>query len=182
MSWLSGERSSYKAEDWTNRFHPTGHFGLAADGVTERSHTHTAQGVQYLFDRSSFRLFGGGAEAAAAADSEASTRGGAGGLWGMRVHPRLHLVTSTRRRAGQSTLRPISSKVNGYVQHRAARDLALVDALLRPEAAAAYDWEALRSGLRAMSGPLSPLGALQLFAADEAAAERLHVECHEEQE
>ena len=158
MSWLSGDRSGYDPSEWVNKHHPLGHFGLAADGVTERAHALTSQGVTYLFDRASFSEFRPSGEQAAQP--------------GSRLPSRLHIVTSARRRA----VRPVCSKVFARLQHKAARDVALVGALVCPEAADAYDWEGLREWLRGMSGPLSPYGALALFDEDAAAAERLHVE------
>ena len=62
------------------------------------------------------------------------------------------------------------------MQHKAARDVKLIDALCRKEAADAYNWEALRVWLREQMGPLSAIGALRLFAEHEAAAAQLHVE------
>ena len=164
LAWLSGEREAYVADEWANKFYPSGHFGVEEDGVTECTHACKRDGVTYVFDRRSFARFRRGSD----------TLGR--GRW---LHPRLHLVTSARRRAGDAThgtLRRLCSRAHGRLQHRAARDLGLLDALLHAEAADAYDWETLRCWLREAAGPLSPYGALQLFAADEAAAERLHVQ------
>ena len=61
------------------------------------------------------------------------------------------------------------------MQHKASRDLELIDALRSREAAGQYDWEGLRLWLREGAGSLSAVGALRLFEADAAAAERLHV-------
>ena len=170
MAWLSGERDRYQPDEWTNRFYPTGHFGLAADGVTERAHACTNNGGSYLFDRASFAAFRSGSEGHGA--TEAS---------GIVLPSRLHIITSTRRRAGYETVRPLSSKAFGKLQHKAARDIYLLDALQREEAADAYEWEGLRRWLREASGPLSAVGALRIFAADEAAAQRLHVEIYQDE-
>ena len=66
------------------------------------------------------------------------------------------------------------------MQHKASRDLELIDALRSREAAGQYDWEGLRLWLREGAGSLSAVGALRLFEADAAAAERLHVVVWEE--
>lgn len=167
MAWLSGERGGYDPEQWTNRNYPCGHFGLAADGTTESVHACTSQGVTYLFDRRSF----------------ASFSGGGGGHRGQPTLPqRLHIVTSTRRREGYDTIRPVCSRVFGRMQHKASRDVELLGALRSHEAAEQYDWEGLRLWLREGTASLSPVGALRLFAADEAAAARLHVEVYDEQQ
>ena len=166
MAWLGGERSRYDPEEWTNRHYPCGHFALAEDGETERVHACTSRGVTYLFDRQSFASFrerDGRHEQPAA------------------LPPRLHVVTSTRRRAGYATVRPVCSKTFGRMQHKASRDLELLDALRSHEAAERYDWETLRVWLREGTSPLSPIGALRLFAADAAAAERLHVKVYGEE-
>ena len=94
MAWLSGETSRYDPEEWTNRHYPCGHFGLAADGATERTHACTSRGITYLFDRRSFANF----------------RDGGDTHQGQPELPRrLHIVTSTRRRAGYDTVRPVCS-------------------------------------------------------------------------
>lgn len=166
MAWLSGERGGYDPAEWTNRNYPCGHFGLDADGTTERVHACTSGGVTYLFDRRSFANF----------------CGGAGGHSGQPTLPhRLHIVTSTRRRAGYDTVRPVCSRVFGRMQHKASRDIELLGALRSHDAAEQYDWEALRLWLREGTASLSAVGALRLFAADAAAVERLHVEVYDEQ-
>ena len=66
------------------------------------------------------------------------------------------------------------------MQYKASRDVELLDALRSREAADRYDWEGLRVWLKEGTGSLSPLGGLRLFAADAAAAERLHVEVCED--
>ena len=174
MAWLSGEAGRYNADEWANRYYPTGHFGLAADGVTERAHACTSNGGHYLFDRASFVRFRSGSAERAAATAAAAAATPA-------LPPCLHLVTSTRRREGYDTVRPLNSKAFGKLQHRAARDLDLLDALTREEAAEAFDWEGLRRWLREASGPLSGVGALRLFEATEAASERLHVELYQDE-
>lgn len=162
MAWLGGERGRYDPEEWTNRHYPCGHFGLAADGTTERAHACTSRGVTYLFDRQSFASFSDGHREQPA------------------LPQRLHIVTSTRRRAGYATVRPVCSRIFGRIQHKASRNLELVDALRSHEAANQYDWEGLRVWLREGTSSLSAVGALRLFEADAAAAERLHVEVCEE--
>ena len=166
MAWLSGERCGYNTDEWTNRHHPSGHFGRGADGIAERAHACTSGGVTYLFDRHSFALFRNSSDASTVSEDGAP----------LRLPSRLHLVTSTRRLSGYDVVRPLCSKAFGRLQHKAARDVDLVDALSRAEAAEEYDWEGLRRWLRQTSGPLSAIGALRLFAADEAAAKRLYVE------
>ena len=166
MAWLSGERGGYDPAEWTNRNYPCGHFGLDADGTTERVHACTSGGVTYLFDRRSFANFCGGAESRIGQPT---------------LPQRLHIVTSTRRRAGYDTVRPVCSRVFGRMQHKASRDIELLGALRSHEAAEQYDWEALRLWLREGTASLSAVGALRLFAADAAAAERLHVEVDDEQ-
>jgi len=175
MAWLSGESGRYNANEWVNRYYPSGHFGLAADGVTERAHACTnSDGSRYLFDRASFVRFrtsdGGRLDSVAASGAATAA-----------LPPCLHIVTSTRRREGYDTVRPLSSKAFGKLQHKAARDLDLLDALLRDDAAEAYDWEGLRRWLREASGSLSAIGALRLFAASETAGDRLHVEVYQDE-
>lgn len=109
-------REEYNAAQWTNRFHPTGHFGLAADGTTAVVVRHG----QYAFDQRSFECFRRPLK---------SVRGGAA------LPPRLHIVTSNRRMGGGDTLRPLPSGVFGQLQRKAARDLPLVAALLDAKAA-----------------------------------------------
>jgi len=113
--------------------------------------------VTYLFDRQSFASFRDGRQEPRV------------------LPPRLHIVTSTRRRPGYATVRPVCSRIFGRMQHKASRDLQLIDALRSREAASQYDWEGLRLWLREGAGSLSAVGALRLFEADAAAAERLHV-------
>ena len=162
MAWLSGERGRYDPAEWTNRHYPCGHFGLAADGTTERAHACTSRGVTYLFDRQSFASFSDGRQEQPA------------------LPQRLHIVTSARRPAGYATVRPVCSRIFGRVQHKASRNLELIDALRSHEAADQYDWEGLRVWLKEGTSSLSAVGALRLFEADAAAAERLHVEVCEE--
>ena len=88
--------------------------------------------------------------------------GGVGRRAQPELPPQLHIVTSTRRRAGYATVRPVCSRIFGRMQHKASRDVELLDALRRPEAADRYDWEALRLWLREGTGPLSAIGALRL--------------------
>ena len=186
MAWLAGDTHTYDAEEWVNKHHPSGHFGVGADGKTLRAHALAKDGITYLFDRESFALFrmaesvarGPGSLDVTAQTDESSTRD-------QRTQPRqqpslpppdsilpprLHVVTSNRR------LRPLPSRAYNRVQHKAARDVKLIDALCRKEAADAYNWEALRVWLREQMGPLSAIGALRLFAEHEAAAAQLHVE------
>lgn len=157
LAWLAGMREEYNAAQWTNRFHPTGHFGLAADGTTAVVVRHG----QYAFDQRSFECFRRPLK---------SVRGGAA------LPPRLHIVTSNRRMGGGDTLRPLPSGVFGQLQRKAARDLPLVAALLDAKAADEYNWEALRSWLSGISPPLSAFAALNLFAQSAEACSRLHVE------
>jgi hypothetical protein len=161
MAWLSGEKGRYDSAEWTNRHYPCGHFGLAADG-TERAHAYTSRGVTYLFDRQSFASFSDGHQEQPA------------------LPQRLHIVTSARRPAGYATVRPVCSRIFGRIQHKASRDLELIDALRSHEAANRYDWEGLRVWLKEGTSSLSAVGALRLYEADAAAAERLHVEVCEE--
>jgi hypothetical protein len=169
MAWLCGEEDRYDPAEWANRFHPLGHFGVGADGRTLTAHASTFNGVTYLFDRQSFAAF---------------RSGGAGGAGGApSLPPCLHLVTSRRRRAGDiAVVRPLCSRAFGRLQHKACRDVELLRALLDAAAADEYDWQGLCSWLRQTSGPLSAAAALQLFGADPAAANRLHVEVSEVQE
>ena len=109
-------REEYDAAQWRNRFHPTGHFGLATDGTTAVAVRHG----QYAFDQRSFECFRRPLQ---------SVRAGAA------LPPRLHIVTSNRRMGGGDTLRPLPSGVFGQLQRRAARDLPLVAALLDAEVA-----------------------------------------------
>ena len=112
----AGRREEYDAAQWRNRFHPTGHFGLAADGTTAVAVRH----AQYAFDQRSFECFRRPLQ---------SVRGGAA------LPPRLHIVTSNRRTGGGDALRPLPSGVFGQLQRKAARDLPLVAALLDAKAA-----------------------------------------------
>jgi len=116
LAWLAGMREEYDATQWLNRFHPTGHFGLAADGTTAVAVRHG----QYSFDQASFACF---------RRLLLSGRGGAA------LPPRLHIVTSNRRMGGGDALRPLPSGVFGQLQRKAARDLPLVAALLDAKAA-----------------------------------------------
>lgn len=150
-------REEYDASAWVNRFHPTGHFGLAADGTTAVAVRHG----QYAFDQRSFACFRRPLE---------SVGGGA------MLPPRLHVVTSNRRMGGGDILRPLPSGVFGQLQRKAARDVPLVAALLDTKAADEYNWEALRCWLHCISPPLSAFAALQLFSQSAEACSRLHVE------
>ena len=174
MAWLAGVREAYEPECWINKIHPSGHFGvqLSGDREAELKHCHTtSDGDVYVFDQRSFRAFREDARRCGA---------GGGGDGGVTLPSRLHIVTSSRRAAGSDTLRPLPSKPFGKLQKKAARDLALLEALMRQDAADSYDWDGLLDWVGELKGRLSAYEALQLFAADASTASRLHVEVSDE--